>query len=202
MIGSLTGKLAEIDLTSESSAAIVVDVGGVGYEVVVSARHAARLGPVGSPAALSVYTHVREGAITLFGFADRVERRMFELLIAAHGIGPALALAILGVHPPDQLAQAVASGDVDALTLVPGVGRKTAQRLIVELAGRLGGLDTAGSASSAPGGTPSARAEVREALAALGYAPDEVRRALEHLPREGSVEELLREALLSLAPRR
>jgi len=145
---------------------------------------------------------VREGAITLFGFADRAERRMFELLIAAHGIGPALALAILGVHPPEQLAQAVASGDVDALVLVPGVGRKTAQRLIVELAGRLGSLETLPGSVTATDSTRSARSEVRDALAALGYAPDEVRVALEHLPREGTVEELLRAALLSLAPHR
>jgi Holliday junction DNA helicase RuvA len=200
MIGSLSGTLAEIDAGSEPLAAIVVDVSGVGYEVVVSARQATRLGPLGSIVGLSIYTHVREGAITLFGFADRTERRMFELLIAAHGIGPALALAILGVHPPEQLAQAVASGDVDALVLVPGVGRKTAQRLIVELAGRLGSLETL--PGSATDGTRSARSEVRDALAALGYAPEEVRAALEHLPREGTVEELLRAALLSLAPHR
>lgn len=202
MIGSLTGTLTEIDLVSDALTAVVVDVAGVGYEVVVSARHAARLGPAGSPVALSVYTHVREGAITLYGFPDRAERRLFELLIGAHGIGPALALAILGVHPPDSLAQAVAGGDVDALTLVPGVGRKTAQRLIVELAGRLGGLDTLPAAMAGPDGAPSARAEVRGALAALGYTPDEVRRALQQLPREGTVEELLRAALQSLAPHR
>ena len=202
MIGSLTGTLSEIDLASESLAAAVVDVGGVGYEVVVSARHAARLGPAGSQVALSVYTHVREGAITLYGFPDRAERRLFELLIGAHGIGPALALAILGVHPPDSLAQAVAGGDVDALTLVPGVGRKTAQRLIVELAGRFDALDTLPAATPGADGAPSVRAEVGGALAALGYSPDEVRRALQHLPREGTVEELLREALQNLAPHR
>lgn len=202
MIGSLSGTLAEIDAGSESLTSIVVDVSGVGYEVVVSARQAALLGPVGSEVGLAIYTHVREGAITLFGFADRAERRMFELLIAAHGIGPALALAILGVHPPEQLAQAVASGDVDALVLVPGVGRKTAQRLIVELAGRLGGLETLPGSAPATDGTRSPRSEVRDALAALGYAPDEVRAALGHLPREGTVEELLRAALLSLAPHR
>jgi Holliday junction DNA helicase RuvA len=202
MIGSLSGTLTEIDASSESLAAIVIDVGGVGYEVVVSARHAALLGPVGSAVDVAVYTHVREGAITLYGFTDRAERRTFELLIGAHGIGPALALAILGVHPPDSLAQAVAGGDVDALVLVPGVGRKTAQRLIVELAGRLGALEFRPADIVAADGNRPARSEVREALAALGYAPDEVRRALEHVPREGSVEELLREALQALAPRR
>ncbi|MGP8163860.1 MAG: Holliday junction branch migration protein RuvA [Acidimicrobiales bacterium] len=202
MIGSLSGVLTEIDYSSESLASIVVDVAGVGYEVVVSTRHAARLGPLGSPVDLAVYTHVREGAITLYGCANRAERRMFELLIGAHGIGPALALAILAVHPPEQLAQAVTGGDVDALVLVPGVGRKTAQRLIVELAGRLGALDTLPVGATAPDGTRLAISEVREALAALGYAPDEVRRVLVHLPREGAVEDLLRQALQELAPRR
>ncbi len=202
MIGSLSGVVTEIEVSSESLASIVVDVGGVGYEVVVSAHHAARLGPLGSPVDLAVYTHVREGAITLFGFADRSERRTFELLIGAHGIGPALALAILGVHPPDSLTQAVLTGDVDALVLVPGVGRKTAQRLIVELAGRLGALETLSVDALAPDGNRPVKSEVREALAALGYAPDEVRRALEQLPGEGTVEELLRGALQQLAPRR
>ncbi|HXZ82702.1 MAG TPA: Holliday junction branch migration protein RuvA [Acidimicrobiales bacterium] len=202
MIGSLSGVLAEADYNSDSLASIVVDVEGVGYEVVVSARHAAQLGPIGAPVAVAVYTHVREGAITLYGLADRTERRTFELLIGAHGVGPALALAILSVHPPDSLAQAVAGGDVDALVLVPGVGRKTAQRLIVELAGRLGTIDAVPTGAGATDGTRLAKSEVRAALAALGYAPDEVRHALERLSREGSVEELLREALQSLAPRR
>ena len=202
MIGALSGVTSEIELSSDSLAGIVVDVSGVGYEVVVSARTAARLGPVGSPVTLAIYTHVREGAITLFGLADRTERRMFELLIGAHGIGPALALAILSVHSPESLAQAVVGGDVDALVLVPGVGRKTAQRLIVELAGRLGGAESVPLGAVTSDGARLVLSEVREALVALGYAPDEVRRALERLPREGSVEELLRQALRELAPQR
>lgn len=202
MIGALSGVLAAIDHPAEAQSTVVVDVGGVGYEVLVSARHANALGAVGETVAMAIHTHVREGAITLFGFPDREERRVFDQLIGAHGIGPALALAILGVHPPASLVAAVASGDVDGLMLVPGVGKKTAQRLLVELAGRLDA-----GAGYVPDGTVlegSARtsAELREALAGLGYAPDEVRAALERVRGEGTVEELLREALSELAPPR
>jgi len=200
VIGALSGIVAAIDHDSDAQATVVVDVTGVGYEVVVSGRHAATLGPVGSSVAMSIHTHVREGAITLFGFPDRSERRLFDQLIGAHGIGPALALAILAVHPPESLVAVVASGDVEALVLVPGVGKKTAQRLLVELAGRLDA--EAGSISQRVPleGPARTQAELREALSGLGYAPDEVRGALDRIGQEGTVEELLREALSELAP--
>jgi Holliday junction DNA helicase RuvA len=201
VIGSLRGCLAEVEGSAgEQAVDVVVDVGGVGYRVVLGARTAAALGPVGSQVALSVHTHVREGAITLYGFSAPDDRRTFELLIGAHGVGPALAIAILGVHSPAALSRIVAVGDVDALTLVPGVGKKTAQRLVIELAQRFDtvpGVPVAGT-GAAPAGP---RSEVAEALGSLGYAHDEVRAALERLPEEGTVEELLREALRELAPR-
>lgn len=204
MIGSLRGSLAERTPSGDSAADLVVDVGGVGYRLLVGARCAAALGPVGSPVALAVHTHVREGAITLYGFAEPAERRAFELLIGAHGVGPALALAILGTYSPAELARAVAADDVDALMLVPGVGRKTAARLVVELGQRaddLAGLPTAGAPALASrpvaGGV---HAEVAEALAALGYAPDEARAAIGRIASEGTVEDLLRAALRELAP--
>ena len=202
VIGALSGVLADIDHQPDSQAVAVVDVGGVGYEVVVSGRQASALGSVGSQVSLSVHTHVREGAITLYGFPDRAERRLFDQLISAHGIGPALALSILTVLSPSALVAAVASGDLDALVAVPGVGKKTAQRLLVELAGRFDMTAGFAPAATLPAGAARTTAEVREALAALGYAPDEVRGALERLPAEGTVEELLREALSELAPRR
>lgn len=201
MIGALNGSLAAVEL-ADASATALIDVGGVGYEVVISSRLARELGGVGEDVRLSVHTHVREGAITLYGFANREERNLFELLIGAHGIGPALALGIFSVHSPASLVAAVATGDVDSLCLVPGVGKKTAQRLLVELAGRVGD-DGIGATPVANGDAPaSTHAEVREALGALGYAPDEIRAALERVGNEGSVEELLREALFELAPRR
>jgi Holliday junction DNA helicase RuvA len=200
MIGSLRGELADVELAGDANAEATIDVGGVGYRVLVGGRTAAALPPVGTPVVLSVFTHVRESAITLYGFLSKEERRTFEQLIGAHGIGPALALAILGVLSPAALAQAVAVGDLDALTAVPGVGKKTAQRLAMELAGRLEGVFlTSGPLEGGPSRTQS---ELREALSTLGYGTDEVREALEHLPEAGSIEELLRLALRELAPTR
>jgi Holliday junction DNA helicase RuvA len=177
-----------------------------------TASHGAASNGAGSPSdggrmapevTLSVHTHVREGAITLYGFADADERRAFELLLGAHGVGPALALAIVSVHGANRLVEIVTGDDIDALTLVPGVGRKTAMRLLVDLKSRFGELDgTTASMVSLLGGTPSAASEVADALAQLGYGPEEVRAAVRALPTEGSVEELLRSALRELAPRR
>ena len=205
MIGSLRGILSELEPGGEHSTECVVEVGGVGYRVTVGNRLASEVGPVGREIALAVHTHVREGAITLFGFADPTERRCFELLIGAHGVGPALAIAILSVHRPDALASVVADGDLDALCLVPGVGKKTAQRLLVELGARFATL--AAPPALRPGAAPAlagARGEVGEALAALGYGRDEVRSVLERFDEEfeGGVEAMLREALRELASRR
>lgn len=201
MIGSLTGTLAAVDADGEHAVEVLVDVHGVGYRVLIGARDASALPGTGEPLSLAIHTHVREGDITLYGFAGREARRAFELLLGAHGVGPALALAILSVHTPATLATAITEGDLDALCLVPGVGRKTAQRLAVELASRLDVL-----APVLDLGLPSveggSRAEVREALLALGYRNEEIRVALDRIGFEGEVEELLREALRELAPQR
>jgi Holliday junction DNA helicase RuvA len=204
MIGSLRGVVEEIVSLGDSVSEIVVDVAGVGYLLSVSTRTALDLGPAGSPARLAVHTHVRESAITLYGFAERSERRCFEVLIGTHGIGPALALAILGVHRPSDLARVVASGDEAALTEVPGVGRKTAARLLVELGSRVDDLVDGGvvPAGGGAGANRDAVAEVGAALAALGYAPDEVRPVLQGLPDEERAESLLRHALRQLATQR
>ncbi|HLI15691.1 MAG TPA: Holliday junction branch migration protein RuvA [Acidimicrobiales bacterium] len=202
MIAALRGRLVALEPSGESAVSLVLDVNGVGYAVTVGARQAAALAPVGQCVELAVHTHVREGAIALYGFADHAERRCFEVLLGAHGVGPALALAILSVHTPATLARAVAEGDLDALTLVPGVGRKTAQRLVVDLASRMGAVSGREPVPVGHGGDDAARADVREALAALGYAPDEVRAALASLPEAGTTEELLRRALAALAPAR
>ncbi|HXY45827.1 MAG TPA: Holliday junction branch migration protein RuvA [Acidimicrobiales bacterium] len=211
MIGSLRGTVIERRPVGDTAVEIVLDVGGVGYRVHVSPRLAGSFGTIGvkgidgggPQAALSIHTHVREGAITLYGFADADERRAFELLLGAHGVGPSLALAIVSMHGPDRLVEIVASDDIDALTLVPGVGRKTAVRLLVDLKSRFGELDGAlPSAVRLIGGTPPASNEVADALAQLGYGPDEIRAAVRALPAEGTLEELLRAALRELAPRR
>jgi len=212
VIGALRGTIIERQPLGESAVELVLDVGGVGYRVTVSPRTAASLDGLGHEASIAVHTHVREGAITLYGFVDADERRAFELLLSAHGVGPALALAIVAVHRPADLAGIVIGGDTTALCLVPGVGKKTAARLLVDLRARfeqydgpLGAsavLEGDGPAAGGPGGRASERADVSEALAQLGYAPEEIRAALRTLPDGGSAEELLRLALRELAPRR
>lgn len=197
MIGALRGEIADIDASGDHAAQVLLDVNGVGYDVTVSARHAADLRAQRGTVQLAVHTHVREGAIQLFGFPDRAERRAFEMLLSAHGVGPALAMAILGVLPPDALGRALATGDLDALTAVPGVGKRTAQRLQLELAQR---LDLSGSGANDDKEEASvAMAEVREALSSLGYGPEEIRHATAALPSDEPVEVLLRLALNTMA---
>jgi Holliday junction DNA helicase RuvA len=197
MIGSLRGGLLD-----RGDAEVTIEAAGVGYRVLVSPTTAVSLGDVGQEVFCWVHHHQREDAVTLYGFATKDERSSFEALLGAHGVGPALALAILSVHSPSQLAQALAEGDVDALTLVPGVGRKTAARLLMDLKDRLDVPDldlpeTLGGGDQAP-----ARADVRAALAGLGYGPDEVSSVLRELPAEGAVDDLLRTALRLLAAAR
>jgi Holliday junction DNA helicase RuvA len=206
MIGSLRGTLLDRRPRAGGGVEVLVEVGGVGYRAVVPA---ASFGTSpGSAVFLHVHTHVREDAIVLYGFPTREERNCFEMLIAAHGVGPAVALAMLSVHSPAALQRVVMSDDLDALTLVPGIGRKTAARLVVELKSKFeADLDGAGleSVPAAVGGSdPSAtvRADVRNALAALGYGADEIRQSLAGLPSEGSVEDQLRLALRDLATSR
>lgn len=191
MIGSVRGTVVERSATGE----VLVEVGGVGYRAHVPASALATLHP-GDGTFLFTHLHVREDAMVLYGFPTRDERDTFEVLIGTTGVGPKLALAMLSVHSPAALRRALLEDDLAALTMVPGVGTRTAQRLLVELKTRLAlpELDLTDS-----DGKPAARAEVRSALAGLGYAPDEVRDVVAQLPEEGSVEDLLREALKLLA---
>jgi Holliday junction DNA helicase RuvA len=205
VIGSLRGVLLDRTVRGDHpSGEALVEVGGVGYRVHLPASALARLGEVGSPVFLHIHTHVREDAIVLYGFPTREERLCFESLLAAHGVGPAVALALLSIHSPAALRRAVAAEDAAAFTMVPGVGAKTASRLLIELKSRLDfdldlpALVSVGNgASGASAG--SARAEVRVALAGLGYGADEVRQALGQLPEEGPLDEMLRAALRHLA---
>lgn len=196
MIGSLRGKVLE----RNSNGTALIEVSGIGYLVHVTPRTLAELEPTSS-AFMYVYEHLREDAHTLYAFLERDERSSFETLIATHGIGPAMAMSILAVHSPRSLVDIVATADLASLTLVPGVGRKTAERLLVELKGRLNlpFLDESHELSS---GSSSAVADVREALAGLGYGNDEIRDALRQLPASDSPEQLLRLALNTLGVRR
>ena len=207
MIGSLRGRLLDRGTADGVAGEVLVEVAGVGYRVVVAPTTAVALGDVGDE------VFVREDADTLYGFGGRDERITFGALLGAHGVGPSLALAILSVHDPVALARILAEDDVGALCLVPGVGKKTAARLLVELKSRLHipEIDPrigAGSrhASNANGGgatyQPSARSDVREALAGLGYSADEILGATAQLPDDVDTPQLLRQALRHLATAR
>ena len=208
MIGLLRGPV--VLRTGECE--VIVDVAGVGYRVTVTPATAATLVTAGSEATLFVHTHVREDAIVLYGFVHDDERRCFEVLLGSHGVGPALALAILAMLSPASLSTAVLEDDIETLCTVPGVGRKTAARLLIELKSRLDLPDLsavpAGVAMDGFGGTGDAvraartsRAEARAALSELGYGPDEIRGALDGLRDDVGVEEMLRLALRELASR-
>ncbi len=198
MIGSLRGTVLE----RREDATVLLEVGNVGYVVSVTPRTLAELEP-GSAAFLYTHHHIREDAQTLFGFLRSDERVAFQQLIATHGIGPALALAILGTHAPLALADVVATNDLAALTLVPGVGKKTAERLLVELRDKLKLPALGPVGASGPTGRGGAVVgDVREALAGLGYAPDEVRDVLRELPAATDAATLLRDALKVLGAKR
>jgi Holliday junction DNA helicase RuvA len=212
VIGSLHGRLLDRGAADGVAGEVLVEVAGVGYRVVVAPTTAVALGDVGDEVFVWVHHHVREDADTLYGFGGRDERITFEALLGAHGVGPSLALAILSVHDPVALARILAEDDVGALCLVPGVGRKTAARLLVELKSRLHvpeidprirpsshrSTDNGAGASH----QPSARSDVREALAGLGYSADEIHGATVELPDDGDAPQLLRQALRHLATAR
>lgn len=199
MIGSLRGTL--LDRGGDD---LLVEVGGVGYRVLVSPTTALSIGDVGDEVFVWIHHHIRDDHQALYGFATADAQRCFAALLGAHGVGPALALAILSVHGPAELARVLATDDVAALCLVPGVGKKTATRLLVELKNRLDiPLDlSAPSSSPSPasaGVGPSARADVREALSGLGYGVEEIRDVLADLPDGDDAGALLRDALSRLS---
>lgn len=197
MIAHVRGTVAHRDPDS-----IVVDVAGVGYLVHVPAT--ADVPPRGQEVELATAMVVREDSMTLYGFTDPAARQLFELLMGASGVGPKLALAVLSTHRPTTVRQALAGGDVDLLVSVPGIGRKSASRLVLELRDKVGGLEgpdvvvPAGTVAS-PNGAPDAVADTREALLQLGYGPSEVAATLAAIDREGDASTLLRRALRALA---
>lgn len=203
MIGSLRGTVLERIAPST----VLVEVAGVGYFVTVTPRVFAELEPTTS-CFLYVHHHIREDSQTLFGFSSRDDRDCFDILLGAHGIGPAMALAILGTHSPRGLHHIVITSDIGALTMVPGVGKKTAERLLVELRGKFDVFDSAPGAALAAkdsvGGRSSAVADLREALLGLGYANEEIRDVMSELspPDDAALDQLLREALAILGARR
>ena len=195
MIAHLAGRVLR-----KSPQEVVVDVGGVGYRVTIPLSTFYRLGAEGEPAALRVHTHVREETIALFGFLTTAEHELFEKLIGVAGVGPKLAVNILSGIESDDLMEALRSGDLPRLTRIPGVGRKTAERLVLELKDKMPAA--ANTAASPVEGGGADREDVLSALVHLGYSRAEAERAVERAGREGGerrFEELLRHALRALS---
>lgn len=195
MIGSLRGRI--LDRFAPST--VLVEVSGVGYLCSVTTATFAECEP-SVETFLHVHHHIREDAQTLYGFLSRTERDTFNVLIAAHGIGPAMAMAILSTYSPAALLTIVATADTAALTIVPGIGKKTAERVMIELKSKLN-VDGFAAVESHEG-VQSAAADVREALAALGYGPEEVRDAMRQISSADNSEVMLRDALTLLGARR
>ena len=204
MIAFLTGKALAVHADR-----MVLDVGGVGYEVFLAADAIARLPGRGESVSLHIHTHVREDAIVLFGFADEAEKELFLALKTVSGIGPKLALAALSGMRIDDLCRAIAQGDIKGLTMLPGIGKRTAERICVELKDKVLSLPSAPppAAAMAPLMTTATTADALSALVNLGYADPAARQALakarEKLGDEAfaalRVEEMIREALRVLA---
>lgn len=207
MIGRLVGQIVE----DSADGAVVLDVRGVGYEVLVPLGTVGRSAPDAQGAVtLYVHTHVREDAFLLYGFASRDERAVFRQLISVSNIGPKIGLSILGALPVADLAAAVAGGETAKLTRIPGVGKKTAERIVLELKDKLlaqAPLSVAGAIGATPPPRAAARGAKGEllhgALTRMGYRAAEADRALATLGARVEAEalaDLVREALAILAP--
>ena len=198
MIAQLRGRLVR-----KQPQEVVVDVGGVGYRVAIPLSTFYRLGAVGDEVELLIHTQVREDVLALFGFLTAAEQALFERLIAVSGVGPRLAVSILsGIEAPDLVA-ALRTSDVARLTRIPGVGRKTAERLVVELKDRMAGLEAATAEPAAEAAPSSAKDDLVSALVHLGYSRPEAERGAERALKdgEGRFEDLLRRSLRILSGR-
>ena len=206
MIAHLSGTLLSKQATSA-----IVDVGGVGYDVAIPLSTFYELGEVGEPVQLRVYTHVREDAIQLFGFKTTRERELFLQLISVNGVGPGLAIKLLSGMNADEMIASIRTNNLVRLVAIPGVGRKTAERLVVDLRDKIAALSSPAleeefaarrSASGAPASTDAMRDDAMSALSNLGYQKAAAEKAVKNAIDEGgelSVEVILRRSLRSLA---
>lgn len=192
MIGRIAGTLLE-----KNPPALLVDVQGVGYELDAPMSTFYKLPGIGEPVALLVHMVVREDAMLLFGFSNALERTLFRALLKVNGVGAKVALSILSGMSADEFLACIARDDADALVRVPGIGKKTAERLLVELKDRVASIGAGASGgSTTTRSDTSSRAQAEEALAALGYKPVETKRLLDQSsPADQSVEEMIRAAL-------
>lgn len=183
MIGRLRGLIVE-----KGHDSILLEVGGVGYVISITPRTLSELPGLAQEAVLYTHLHVREDQLSLFGFESAPETELFRLLLGISGVGPKVALAILATMTPDQLRIAVTTEDLAALTSVPGIGKRSAQKLLLELRPKLDVLD-APTVSTGPIG------EVRGALEGLGYSAEEIRGTLSGMPSDLPVEEMMKRSL-------
>ena len=198
MIAHLSGTLRDKQLQR-----LILDVGGVGYDVVVPLSTMYAIGDTGSTVNLRIHTHVREDALQLFGFATALEQALFERLISVSGIGPKVALSILSGIEPAELTRAIRTSDVARLTRIPGVGKKTAERVVLELKDRLPQA-AASEPAAAPSADDDARADLLSALVNLGYNRASVEKTVDKVlnaAENRSFESLLRETLKLLIGR-
>jgi len=197
MIAHLSGKLI-----SKQPNQVIVDVNGVGYEVHVPLSTFYEVGEIGSPVQLRIYTHVREDTIALFGFKSEKEKLMFEQVTSISGIGPKLGITILSGMPVDELVAAIRQSNLARLTSIPGIGKKTAERLVVELRDKLAKTAPTGEQTSAQS-VSQPQEDVISALVNLGYAKPSAERAVQMVvstsKTEPAFEELLRTALRQLS---
>jgi len=197
MIAHLSGKLL-----SKQPNQVIVDVNGVGYEVHVPLSTFYEVGEIGSPVQLRIYTHVREDTIALFGFKSAKEKLMFEQVTSISGIGPKLGITILSGMPVDELVAAIRQSNLARLTSIPGIGKKTAERLVVELRDKLAKTVPTGEQTAAQS-VPQPQEDVISALVNLGYAKSSAEKAVQTVVStskpEPSFEELLRTALRQLS---
>ena len=199
MIHRLRGQLVEKDAEG-----VVLDVTGVGYRASVPAGTMNDLPPVGEECVLHTRMVVREDAMLLFGFATRDERAVFDALTAVSKVGPKLAISVLSTFSPAEISEAVARGDVIKLASVPGLGKKTAERLVLELKGKdlavFAPMESTTAAPVSNGGGPYM--EAREALTGLGYSLEEAEHVLNEVPPQDTVEQYIKEALRRIGGRR
>jgi holliday junction DNA helicase RuvA len=197
MIGQLRGRLAE-----KRPNQVIVDVGGVGYLVQVPLSTYAALGELHTEVSLLIHTHVREDALVLYGFVSAREKHFFELLLSASGVGPSLALKILSGMSVEELVPAIRGSDLGRLTKIPGVGRKTAERIVVELKDKLDAVTIEPVERPAPASPAGVEADVVSALVNLGYdsrVAEQAAAAARHEAGAANFEKLLRAALLALS---
>lgn len=187
MIGRLRGVLV-----SSRESGIIIDVGGVGYEVAMTTRDLVSLPGIGEEIVVHTHTHVREDEISVYGFGSESDRELFRILLSASGVGPKVALALLASMTGDEIVRAITGDDPDALTVAPGVGKRGAQKIVLELATKLSGRETEIVGGRALG-------SVRQALEGLGYSTAEINAVVGDLDTSQPIEEQVKSALQRLA---